>query len=145
MDGENQARALVLRMVDEIWNRGNLDLVDEIFPADFDNGPGRPPGTDSIKAWHQSTWESFPDLHYTVDELVAEQQRVVLRWTATGSQLGPFGPIPPTGKTATYCGVHFFTVVDGKITDLWSINDTFGKVLQLGAEMVPPRAVAGEQ
>src|SRR5262245_42050074 len=105
MDGETEAKALVRRMVEEIWNGGNVDLVDDVFTSDFDNGPGRPPGTDFIKAWHQSTRESFPDLHYTIDELVAEQNRVVLRWTATGTQRGSFGPIPPTGKVATYSGV----------------------------------------
>ncbi len=143
MSDEDQARAIVVRMVEEIWNGGNVDLVDDIFPTDFDNGPGRTPGTNFIKAWHRSTRESFPDLRYTVDELLADQNRVVLGWTATGTQRGPFGPIPPTGNTATYSGVHFLTVAGGKITNLWSINDTFGKVLQLGAELVPPQPVPG--
>ena len=92
--------------------------------------------------WHRSTRASFPDLRYDVDEVLVEGNRVALRWTATGTQQGQFGPIPPTGKVATYAGAHFLTVDNGRIAELWSINDTFGKVLQLGAELVPPRPEA---
>ncbi len=138
-EGE-QAKATVLRLVERLWNGHDLDLADELFPPDFDNGPGRPAGPAFVKEWHRSTRDSFPDLRYTVDEILAEGCRVALRWTATGTQRGPFGPIPPTGKVATYGGVHFFRVEDGRITALWAINDTFGKILQLGAEVVPPQA-----
>lgn len=62
----------------------------------------------------------------------------MLRWTATGTQRGAFGPIPPTGRVVTYAGVHVFTVEGEQITDLWSLNDTFAKVIQLGAEIRPP-------
>jgi len=55
-------------------------------------------------------------------------------------QHGPFGPVPPTGKVATYTDVHFFTVDEGRITDPWAKNDTFNKVFQLGAELVPLEA-----
>jgi predicted ester cyclase len=125
-------------MVERLWNGHELDLADELFGPDFDSGRGRPPGPETVKEWHRSTRESFPDLSYEIDEILVQGNRVALRWTATGTQQGRFGPIPPTGKTATYAGAHFLTVEGGRITDLWSINDTFGKVLQLGAELKPP-------
>lgn len=131
-------RSVVERMVEGLWNGHQLVLAEKLFPPDFDNGPGRPPGPEWIKDWHRSTRESFPDLRYTIDEVLVDGERVALRWTATGTQLGQFGPIPPTGKVATYAGAHFLTVRAGQIVDLWSINDTFGKVIQLGAELVPP-------
>jgi predicted ester cyclase len=131
-------KSVVLMMVERLWNGHDLDFADDLFGPDFDNGAGRPPGPEWVKEWHRSTRESFPDLRYVVDEIVAEGKRVALRWTATGTQRGQFGPIPPTGKVANYAGVHFLTVEDDRVTDLWSINDTFGKVLQLGAELLPP-------
>lgn len=133
-------KALVLRLVERIWNGHDLDLAEELFAADLANGLGRPSGPSSVKEWHRSTRETFPDLRYSVEEVLAEGNRVALRWTATGTQSGWFGPIPPTGKAVTYAGVHFFTIEDGRIADLWAINDTFGKILQLGAELVPPEA-----
>ncbi len=128
-------------MVEQLWNRGDLSVADALFPPEFDNGPGREPGPAFVREWHRSTAESFPDLRYEIDELVADDEgRVAFRWTATGTQRGQFGPIPPTGKRATYEGAHFVAVADGKITRLWSINDTFGKMQQLGATVVPPDA-----
>jgi predicted ester cyclase len=134
------AEATVVRMVEELWNRRDLKVADELFPAGFDNGPGRGPGPEFVKEWHRSTAESFPDLRYEIDQLVAgDDGNVAFRWTATGTQLGQFGPIPPTGRTATYQGAHFVFVAEGRITRLWSINGTFAKVQQLGATVVPPR------
>lgn len=74
-----------------------------------------------------------------MDELLADGCRVALRRTVTGTRAGRFGPIPPTGRVATYAGVHFLTEEDGRITYLWSLNDTFDKVLRLGGELVPPQ------
>ena len=136
-EGE-RAKATVRRLVEMVWNGHDLDLADEIFPPDFDNGPGNPSGPAFVKEWHRSTRDSVPDLRYAVDEILADGNRVALRWTATGTQHGQFGPVPPTGKAVTYTGVHFLTVKDGRITALWSINDTFGKILQLGVELAPP-------
>jgi predicted ester cyclase len=128
-------------MVEELWNGRELDVADELFAAHFDNGPGRDPGPEFVKEWHRSTAASFPDLRYELDELVADDDgNVAFRWTATGTQSGQFGPIPPTGRRATYEGAHFVTVENGRIARLWSINDTFGKVQQLGAKVIPPDA-----
>ena len=138
MDEGDRTKAIVLRLVERVWNGHDLSVVDDLFSSDFDNGPGRPAGPAFVRAWHRETRESFPDLRYTVEEIVAEGSRVALRWTATGTQLGAFGPIPPTGRVAAYGGVHFFTVEGGRITDLWSLNDTFSKVAQLGAQVIPP-------
>ena len=132
------AASVVRRMVDEVWNDRDLSVVDALFAPDFDNGPGLPPGPEGVRTWHRSTWDSFPDLRYQLEAMIAQGSEVAIRWTATGTQRGQFGPIPPTGRTITYAGAHFLTVEDGRITRLWSINDTFGKVLELGAELVPP-------
>jgi predicted ester cyclase len=125
-------------MVQELWNERRLEVADELFPADFDNGADRPRGPDGVKQWHCETATAFPDLHYVVDEMVVAGRRVALRWTATGTQEGAFGPIPPTGRRVTYQGAHFLTVDGGRVMAVWSINDTFGKCLQLGATLLPP-------
>ncbi len=134
------AADLVRGVVDELWNGGRPDVADELFGADFDNGPARPPGRAYVRQWHEENRQSFPDLRYTVEECLVDGDRLALRWTATGTQLGQFGPIPPTGRTVTYAGAHFLALTGGRITGLWSINDTFGKVLQLGATLPPKPA-----
>jgi len=110
-----------------------------LFADDFDNGPARPPGPAFVKQWHLSTAASFPDLRYEIDEIVADARGcVAFHWTATGTQDGAFGPIPATGRTVTYEGAHFVRVESQRIVTLWSISDTFGKIQQLGAQLVPP-------
>jgi predicted ester cyclase len=84
MTESERAKAVVLRMVERLWNGHDLDVADDLFLPDFDNGRGNPRGPAFIKEWHRSTRESFPDLRYTIDELLAEGNCVVVRWTATG-------------------------------------------------------------
>ena len=113
-------RELVRRLVSEVWN------VDGGSAAEL------------VVAWHRDRRTSFPDLRYDVVDLVVEGDRVVLRWHAEGHQRGPFGPVPATGRPVAYDGATFVTVRDGLVVDVWSVNDLFGLVTQLGATVVPP-------
>jgi predicted ester cyclase len=67
--------------------------------------------------------------------MVSQESRVALHWRASGHQDGVFGPIAPTGKTVSYDGVTFLRIADGLIVEVWSTNDLFGLVEQLGAEL----------
>ena len=111
-----------------------------LFADDFDNGPARPPGPKFVKQWHLSTAASFPNLRYEIDDEIVPDARgcVAFRWTATGRQDGAFGPITATGRTVTYEGAHFVRVESQRIVTPVVDNDTFGKIQQLGAALVPP-------
>jgi len=76
---------------------------------------------------------AFPDLHYTIDDIIAEGDRVVTRLTQTATHRGPFQGIPATGKPVSFKGVDIFKVANGKSTDEWSFPDMLGLMQQLGA------------
>ena len=123
------------RLVEDVWNGAAedaaLDLVDPACPG------GGPDGT---LAWHRSTREAFPDLRYEVVAVVAAGDEVALRWHATGTQRGAFGPVPPTGRRVAYAGATFLRVRAGRVVDVWSVNEQFRKLEQLGVTFAPPAA-----
>jgi steroid delta-isomerase-like uncharacterized protein len=130
-------KAITRRFWEEIFSKGNLALVDEIFDPNFiDSGPsalpGLPPGPQGSKMLVTAYRNAFPDLHFTVDEQVAEDDRVVTRWTAHGTHRGELAGIPPTGKSVTVTGVSISRFVNGKIVADWGVFDQFSMLQQLG-------------
>jgi predicted ester cyclase len=129
-------KALVSRFYEEILNGGNLALADNLLAADYkeDNVPSGPEG---FRQFVARVGGAFPDLHITVEDMVAEGDKVVAQLTVTGTQLGPLsgpmGHIAPTGKRATWRGIDIFRVAGGKIAERRGIRDFLGMVQQLGA------------
>ena len=75
---------------------------------------------------------AFPDITYTVEELIAEGDKVVARWSAEGTHLGDFVGIPPTHKQVRFSGIEIIRVVDGKAIEEWEELDRLGLMTQLG-------------
>ena len=128
--------AVVRRAVEEIWNQGALDLADELFAPDYVNHGGLIPdlvrGPEAIKVSVALYHLAFPDLRITVEELVAQENVVALRWTARGTPRGecPGGattgtPDPPTGMT-------FCRIAGDQITESWTCWDRLGLLEQVG-------------
>jgi len=129
--------ALVRRFVADVWNAGREETAYELVGADCPGLGGR--GPDAVLAWHRDRRAAFPDLRYKVIDLVVSDDRAALRWRAAGTQLGQFGPVPPTGQVVSYSGASFMRFdPDGRITDVWSVNELFQLLGQLGAELLPP-------
>jgi steroid delta-isomerase-like uncharacterized protein len=80
---------------------------------------------------------AFPDLHWTIEDAVAEGNKVVLRLTARGTHRGAFQGIPPTGKQVTVTGIIISRLADGKIAEEWANRDVLGLLQQLGVVPVP--------
>lgn len=126
---------LVRRLVAEVWNGDGAAAAELVHPR----CPGLDGvGPDAVVAWHRDRRSSFSDLRYEVVDLVAQGDRVSLRWRAAGHHDGPFGPVPATGVGVAYEGATFVRVAEGLVRDVWSVNDLFGLVTQLGATVVPP-------
>jgi steroid delta-isomerase-like uncharacterized protein len=129
-------KALIQRFNEEVWNKGNLDVVYEIFAPDYarhDLRPGNPlPGPEGQKRIAADFRAAFPDLRSTIDLLIEEGDYVVSRWTAEGTHLGVWGGIAPTGKRARFCGVNIFRIQNGKVVELWNHRDDLGVMQQLG-------------
>ena len=135
-----QNKAIIRKWIDEGWNKGNLAVVDELYTANVvQHDPGSPmPVTSSaaLKGYVGMFRTAVPDLHFTVDDLLAEGDKVLWRFTSHGTQKGPLGPLPPTGKAATITGMALFRFADGKIAEVWVNVDMLGLLQQLGA--IPP-------
>jgi steroid delta-isomerase-like uncharacterized protein len=134
-------KAVYRRMVDEVVNRGNFDVVEELFdPAYVDHGapPGVPAGLEGVKAVFGMFRTGFPDVHFTIDDMVSQGDVVATLVHGEGTQTGPFMGLPPSGKHARWRSVGFFRVQDGKIVEHWGIPDLLGLLIQLGVIPPPP-------
>ena len=125
------------RFVSDVWNGNREESVYELVAEDCPGAMGS--GPDATLAWHRDRRSSFPDLRYDIEDLVAADDRVVLHWHATGTQQGQFGPVPATGRAVDYHGATFLTFnSDGRVCRVWSINELFQVLQQLGVTVTPP-------
>ena len=133
---DEQIRDLVTRFTDEAWNGGNLDLIDELFAADYvgHDAPRPDPvrGPEGMKDFLRMYHHAFSDAHITLDDVIIKDDKVVTRWTGRGTHDGDLMGIPPTGKKIEFVGIRIFRVAEGKIAEGWVVWDTFGLMRQLG-------------
>ena len=128
-------RAVIQRFTEEILNQQKLDVADEIVAENFvelDPFPGQGPARQGLKDVLGVFIAGFPDMHWTIEEQIAEEDKVMTRFTWTGSQQGAFMGIPATGKQVKVKGVVIDRVVDGRMVDSRILMDTMGMLQQLG-------------
>ncbi len=129
-------KAAMKRFYDEVWNRGNIAAVDELNAPDFmDHSPpiGFPSGTEGIKQFASTIRQSFSNFSLIPDDIIAEGDKVVVRWTAKGTHTQEFLGIAPTGKQVTVTGIDIARMSNNKIAEHWGQWDTMGMMQQLGA------------
>ena len=131
-----QNKAVARRVFEEVWNKGNLAALDEIYVTDVvghNAPPGQPPGIKGTRQFIGMYLQAFPDTRMVVEDQVAEGDKVVTRWTATGTHRGELMGMPPTGKSARVTGITINRLEGGKIVEEWGIFDQLGMLQQLGA------------
>lgn len=136
-------KALVRRLMEEGYNQGNWSLFDELLASNYVNhDPTNPTVSDreGLKQLHMGFHAIFPDYHVTIDDLIAEGDRVSKRWTWGGTQTGEFQGIPPTGKKVTISGITNYRVANSKVQECWWAPDLFGLLQQLGVIPQPEAA-----
>jgi steroid delta-isomerase-like uncharacterized protein len=137
----DENKAIMQRYFAEAWNRGDLAVLDEIVSPTYINHnpavPGLPPGPEGLKPILAAFRQAFPDLHYTVELLIAEGDIVVTRWTLRATHLGEFMGIPATTKPINVTGMQVERIIDKKITEHWRQSDDLGLMQQLGVLPVP--------
>ena len=129
---------LVHRFFEELWNQGNLDAADELLASGHahhfsDEDIIGPEGLKSLVTWLRT---AFPDIHTSIDDVVAEGDKVVVRFTSRGTHQREGMGIPPTGKRVVYTGIDIFRIEDGRIVERWGEVDGLSLGQQLGT--VPP-------
>jgi steroid delta-isomerase-like uncharacterized protein len=130
-------KAIVRRAYEEVFSNGNFAVADELYTATHVNHyPGNPPGLPSglegfkqLIAFYRS---AFPDLHFTIEDQIAEGDKVVTRTTSAGTNTGSLMGIPATGKSATITGIQIDRIADGKIVETWGNFDQLGLLQQIG-------------
>ena len=122
-------KALMRRLFEEGFHSGKLAVVDEIFYPNFvdRSTPEQPPGTEGVKDYISMVRTGFPDISITIEDLVAEEERVVVRTTWRGTHLGEYEGIAPTGKQVTRSMIQIFHVKDGKLLEEWSEGESLSQ------------------
>jgi len=138
-------KAIVRRIFEEIWNQGNLDVVDEILEPNYVSqglADGLPPGIEGFKQWFSILSSASPDIHFTIEDQIAEGDKVVTRYTIRGTHKGELMGIAATGKQVTVTAMNISRIVGGKIVESWNNWDALGMMQQLG--VVPAMGEGGE-
>ncbi len=133
--------AVVRRVIEEIWNQGNLDLAHEVLAADYVEhypGEGEILGPEGFKECVVYWRTAFANLEFTIEDLLADGDRVTVRWTARGVHGGDLKGIAPTGTHVTFTGTTTYRLADGKVHETWWHWDDVGLIQQIGA-MAPAR------
>ena len=118
-------KTLVRREQEELWNHsGDLDAAEELFAS------GQ---VEAAKQEAADFRRGFPDVISTVEDLIAEGDKVVARWRSRATHQGDYMGIPPTGKEVEFTGISFYRIEEGKIAESWTVKDQLGLMRQIGA------------
>ena len=132
-------KELVKQFVDAFWSRGDVGALERHMAPDVIIHSPEVGGPEGLRAFNQSLRTAFPDWYSTVEELIAEEDRVVERWTSRGTHQGVFQGIPPTGKRVEVPGVVFYRIRGGAIVEFRGSFDGLRLMQQLGASPQPAR------
>lgn len=127
---EEKNKAVVRRYIEEVLNAGKFELIDTFFGDTL-----RP----QVKKIARELHTTFPDMHETIHDLIAEGDTVMAYWTFRGTQQGEFLDIAGTGKAVEFPGFSIYYLKDGIIEDDFALLDLYSALQQLGAQMVPPK------
>lgn len=128
-------KALIRRFYEEVFNKRNVAAIGDFFAPDHIDHTlpaGFPTGPEGTRQAISITLAGFPDLRVTIEDMIAEGDKVVIRFTTHGTQQGTFGGIPPTGKQVAVSTIEITRVADGKIAEDWGLDDRLGMLQQLG-------------
>ncbi len=124
MSSEEENKAVVRREQEELWNHtGNLDAAEELFAADQ---------ADAARQEAADFRRGFPDVVSIIEDIIAEGDKVVARWTSRATHQGEYMGISPTGKEVEFTGISIYRIEEGKIAESWNIEDQLGLLRQIG-------------
>jgi steroid delta-isomerase-like uncharacterized protein len=143
-------KAIVRRLVEELWNKGNLSVADELFAPNYEHHDastldfGRGPESEKKRATLYRT--AFPDVRLTIEDITAEGETVMTRWSCRGTHNGDLSGIAPTGKQINITGVTIARLANGKMAEGWVNWDALGLMQQLGVvpELAKTKAAAAK-
>ena len=129
-------KAIIHRLFEEVWNDANPEAVEQFFAEDFvdhDPPPGSTPDREGVKQWVATATRAFPDLHFTIQDQIAEDDQVATLWTARGTHRDAFLGIDATGKQVAVTGVTITRIVEDSVRESRAVWDKLDLMQQLGA------------
>jgi steroid delta-isomerase-like uncharacterized protein len=133
-------KAVIRHLIEEVYNEGYLDGVDELVAPDIFDHAAVPEHQHGIAGFkHVMEWvRTFsPDVHYDIDDIIAEGDKVAVRMTQSGTHTGTVRDMSPTGRRFSVDYVHWFRLADGKVVELWAVRDDLTRLQQLGLVTAP--------
>ena len=133
-------KAIVRRYYDEVLNQRKVDVLDELAVEDYiehDPFPGQGNGRADLKARARGLLSAFNPLRFDIDDVIADEDRVVVRWTNHATQSGDFMGIPATGAAFSIAGVDIHVLRDGRLAEHWHVVDMLSMLQQLGLSPAP--------
>ena len=133
-------KAIFRRYVEEVSNQGNLEVAEEIFDrylAHQPDGSALERGPEDVKRFMGEFRAGFPDFHSTIEDQIAEGDKVVTCWRMRGTHRGEFRGIAPTGMEVDVTGIVIFRFSDGKVVESWDNFDQIGMMRRLGVIRAP--------
>jgi len=130
-----QNKSIVRRWVEEGWNQQNAALIDELFTPNFyqhETGSETVTSSEALKQFHAGYLAAFPDMHFTIEDLVAEGDKVVWRFKITGTNKGPLMGAPASGKGVALTGMIIFRLESSRMAEAWLNFDVLGLLQQVG-------------
>ena len=135
LTAQERNAAIAGRVWDEVWHQGNYHIMDELFAPDFvrhDPTGVELRGRQQTEQYIRKIRATYPDLHYTIDDVIAHDDKVVTRYHFQGTHLGDALGFPPTGKKVVYSGILIQRFLDGKLVEQWTEADLLSLFQQLG-------------
>lgn len=132
-----QNKIIMYRLLDEVWNKGKMDVVDELFSADHTSpsAPFLPPGPEGTKIIVNMFRKAMPDYHLKVDLIMADDHKVVARFTQSGTHVGEdLMGMKASGRRAEWTEIAVLEIKDGKIVKSWYETDMLAMVNQLNPQ-----------
>lgn len=139
-------RSFARERVEVLFNRGELDRVEEFVTPGFVNHeawPGEDPGPEGFRVRLARLREAFPDLRMEVEDVIADGDRVAYRATLTGTHEGELLGLAPTGRPFRAAQMHWLRLEDGRAAEHWAVRDDLGMLIQLGVVQPPAGQRAG--
>lgn len=137
-----QNKELARRFIEDVLNTGNLAAIDDFMAAGYVEHlatPGFPANREGTKMALTMLHRAFPDFHYTIEHLIADDDWVAMRLTGHATMQGSFRGLPPTGKQASWSKMHFARLDEGKFVLHWDVKDDLNRLQQLGFPPIPER------
>ncbi len=133
---EAENKTIARRFNEDVWGRGDEAALEELLAPDFiDHGalPGQTPDREGHKQTLAAFRSAFPDLNVTTEDIIAEGDKVVSRWTARGTHHGELLGIAPTGNEVTFTGIDVLRIAEGKVVERWAEGNDLEVMQQIGA------------